>query len=142
LRFIPLSVTYENLGFVSASLKDCIEAGLIESGHALVPSICFTDLEVIYEILDSEAERIHYLARRVEIERTMQYNGDEMDLLAFYLDTGFSIGEWEGGQHFISMAGKSKELDPFFVGRADGVSVPKPRLKLTDWWRAILSRIS
>jgi hypothetical protein len=36
---------------------------------------------------------------------------------------------------------KSKELDPFFVARADGVSVPKPNLKLTDWWRTILSRI-
>ena len=131
----------KTLDLLVASLKECIEAGLIESGHPLVPSICLTDLEVIYEILDSEAERIHYLARRGEIERTMHYHGDEMDLLAFYLDTGFNISEWEGGQHVINMAGKSKELDPFFVGRPDGVSVPKPGLKITDWWRAVLSRI-
>ena len=141
LRFIPLSITYENLGFVSANLKDCVAAGLIESEQPLAPSICFTDLEVIFEMLDSQAERIHYLARRAEIERTMHYQGDELDLLAFYLDTGFNIGEWEGGQHFVSIAMKSKELDPFFVARADGVSVPKPRLKLTDWWRAVLNRI-
>lgn len=142
LRFIPLSVTYENLGSVSSSFKDCIEAGLIEPGHALVPSLCLTDLEVLCEILDSEMERIHYLARRGEIERTMHYHGDEMDLLAFYLDTGFNIGDWDRGEHFIQMTGKSKELDPFFVGRAHGVSVPKPRLKLTDWWRDILARIA
>jgi hypothetical protein len=142
LRFIPLSITYEYLGSLSASFKDCVEAGLIEPGHAIVPSISLSDLEVLCEILDSEVERIHYLARRGDIERTMHYSGDEMDLLAFYLDTGFNIGDWDRGEHFLQMTGKSKELDPFFVGRADGVSVPKPRLKLTDWWRDILTRIA
>jgi hypothetical protein len=141
LRFIPVSVTYENLGFVSADLKGAVEAGLIESDQPLVPSICFTDLETLFETLDSQAERLHYLARRAEIERTMHYHGDELDLFAFYLDTGFNIGEWEHGPHFLQLAMKSKELDPYFVARADGVSVPKPKLKLTGWWRDVLARI-
>jgi hypothetical protein len=141
LRFIPISVTYENLGFVSANLKQSVEAGLIQSGQPLVPSICYTDLEVIFETLDSQAERIHYLARRAEIERTMEYRGDEMDLFALYIDTGFNVGEWESPGHFLNLGLKSKELDPYFVARANGVSVPKPRVRLTDWWRRILARI-
>jgi hypothetical protein len=134
-------VTYESLGFISANLKESVEAGLIESGKPLVPSICFTDLEVVLETLDSQAERIHYLARRAEIERTMGYVGDELDLFALYIDTGFSLGEWEGTGRFLQISLMSKQLDPYFVGRANGVSVPKPKLRLTDWWRQILIRI-
>ena len=141
LRFIPISITYENLGFVSSNLKELVAAGLIESGRALVPSICLTDLEIVLETLDSQAERIHYLARRAEIERSMEYLGDELDLFAFYTDTAFNIGEWEQGGHHINMALMSKELDPYFVARADGVSVPKPSLRITPWWRAILTQI-
>jgi len=141
LRFIPISVTYENLGFVSANLKQSVEAGLIESGQPLVPSICLTDLEVAFETLDSQAERIHYLARRAELERTMGYHGDEMDLFALYIETGFCLGEWEGNGHFLQIGLMSKTLDPYFVGRANGVAVSKPTLRLTDWWRQVLARI-
>lgn len=141
VRFIPISVTYENLGFVSANLKEAVEAELIEPGHALVPSICITDLEIAFEVLESQAQRIHYLARRAEVEKTMQYHGDEMDLLAFYIETGFNIGEIESGGTLISLAMKSKELDPYFVAKADGVDVPKPVLSLTQWWKDILARI-
>ncbi len=141
LRFIPISITYENLGFVSSNLKELVAAGLIVSGQPLIPSICLTDLEVVLETLDSQAERIHYLARRAEIERAMDYFGDELDLFAFYTDTAFNIGEWEQGGRHINMALMSKELDPYFVAKADGVSVPKPSLRITLWWRAILTQI-
>lgn len=141
LRFIPIAVTYENLGLVSANLKELVEAGLVASDQPLVPSICLTDLQVITEILDSQAERIHYLARRAEIEQTMHYRGDELDLLALYTDTGFNIGEVQSGSHFMELCMMSKELDPYFVARFDGVTVPKPHLKLTDWWRRILAQI-
>ena len=141
VRFIPVAVTYENLGFVSANLKNAVEAGLIEPGHSLVPSICLTDLETIFDVLESQAQRIHYLARRSEVEKTMRYHGDEMDLLAFYLETGFNIGEAESGGVFLGLAMKSKELDPYFVARADGISVPKPTLRLTAWWRDIILRV-
>ncbi len=141
LRFIPISVTYENLGFISANLKELVAAGIIESGQPLVPSLCLTDLEVVLETLDSQSERIHYLARRAEIEQSMKYLGDELDLFALYVETGFNIGEVESDGTFLSIGMKSKELDPFFVARADGVSIAKPTLQLTPWWKDILARI-
>lgn len=141
LRFIPVSVTYENLGFTSANLKELVAAGIIETGQALVPSLCLTDLEVVLETLDSQAERIHYLARRAEIEQSMKFLGDELDLFALYIDTGFNIGEVESDGTFLNIGNMSKELDPFFVARADGVSIAKPTLQLTRWWKEILARI-
>ena len=141
VRFVSFSVTYENLGYISANLKESVEAGLIDSQHTLVPSICITDLEVAFELLESQAERIHYLSRRAEIEKTMHYFGDELDLLAFYLESGFNIGDWEDGGIVIDLNMKSKELDPYFVAKANGVSVPKPRLDLSPFWLALLKRI-
>ena len=141
LRFVPFSVTYENLGYISANLKDSVEAGLIDSPHPLIPSLCITDLEIAFELLNSQSERIHYLSRRAEVERTTRYLGDESDLLAFYLESGFNIGEWENGNVALHLNMKSKELDPYFVARADGVSVPKPHLELSPLWQEMLQRI-
>ena len=47
----------------------------------------------------------------------------------------------QDGEIRISLNMKSKELDPYFVARADGVTVPKPRLDLSLYWRAILERV-
>ena len=116
VRFVPLSVTYENLGYITANLKESVAAGLIDSSEPLVPSICITDLEIAFELLETQAQCIHYLARRAEIEKSMDYFGDEADLLAFYLESGFNVGEWEEGGIKVSLNMKSKELDPYFCG--------------------------
>jgi hypothetical protein len=92
------------------------------------------------DLLDSQAQRIHYLARRVEIAQTAHYLADELDLLAFYLETGFNIGDWEK-TGYLNIGLKSKELDPYYVGLSDGVAVRKPRLRMTDWWRGIVNRV-
>lgn len=41
----------------------------------------------------------------------------------------------------MNLALMSKELDPYFVGRANGVAVPKPTRRLTTWWRQIIDRM-
>jgi hypothetical protein len=41
-----------------------------------------------------------------------------MDLFGFYLDNGFNIGETEYDEGFhINLTLKSKELDPYFIGK-------------------------
>lgn len=135
--YIPLSVTFESLGTVSANLKQCVEADLIKGGiESFIPSICLTDLEVVFATLENEIERIHYLSRRSQIERDVKYTGDEIDLLAFYLDTGFNLGADEKpGNIRINLLMKSKELVPYFLGKERGINVIKPRCALTRWWR-------
>jgi len=141
--YIPLGVTLAQLGSISSNLKKMIAAGITtKTIGQLAPSISLTDLELIFELLPLEAEKIHYLARRREIEDHLQYEGDEMDLLSFYLDDGFNIGATEyEGDVAINMLSKSKELDPFFIARSQGLSIPKPELSMTSWWKDILSQI-
>jgi hypothetical protein len=141
--YIPLGITLAQLGSISSNLKKLIESGITtKTIGQLAPSISITDIELIFELLPLEAEKIHYFARRREIEDHLRYEGDEMDLLAFYLDHGFNIGESEyAGDVALGMTGKSFELNPFFIGRSEGVDVTKPELNMTTWWKDILKQI-
>lgn len=142
--YIPLGVTLSHLGSIGSNLKKLIAAQITNKKlEELAPSMSLTDLESILELLPLELEKIHYLARRREFEAHMEYEGDEMDLLGFYLDTGFNIGNTEYDKSTtINMLLKSKELDPYFVGSREGKQVAKPELAMTTWWRDILNRIS
>lgn len=142
--YIPLGVTLSHLGMISSNLKKLINAKVVNKTlEELAPSISMTDLECVFELLPLEAEKIHYLARRREFEAHLEYEGDELDLLGFYLDNGFNIGDHEYSKDLvINMSLKSKELDPYFVGSNEGLSIEKPELAMTKWWRDLLSLLS
>ena len=141
--FIPLGVTLSNLGSIGCNLKKLIDAKVGSYKlEELAPSISFTDLEIIFELLPLECEKIHYLSRRREFEAHLNFQGDEMDLFCFYLENGFNIGEaeYENSMHF-NLTLKSKEIDPFFIGKHRGVDVKKPILQKTKYWADILKQI-
>lgn len=142
--YIPLGVTLSHLGFISSNLKKLIKAQVVSKRlEELAPSISFTDLESIFELLPLDVQKIHYLARRREFEAHVDYEGDELDLLGFYLDNGFNIGDAEYSKDMaINMSMKSKELDPYFVGSREGIEVAKPELAMTKWWKDLLYTIS
>lgn len=141
--YIPLGVTLSNLGSIGCNLKKLISAKIISHKLSeLAPSISYTDLEIIFEILTTQAEKIHYLSRRREFEAHVNFQGDEMDLFGFYLDNGFNIGETEFDEKFhIDLTLKSKELDPYFIGKHRNVKVEKPALQKTKYWSDLLRKI-
>ncbi|MCD7975889.1 MAG: hypothetical protein LUG51_01560, partial [Tannerellaceae bacterium] len=105
----------------------------------MAPSISLTDLEVIFEVLALESEKIHYLSRRREFEAHLNFDGDEIDLFAFYLENGFNIGETEFDKsvHF-SFTLNAKDLDPYFTAKERGIQVKKPTLEKTKYWHDLL----
>jgi len=141
--YVPLGVTLSNLGSIGCNLKKLINSKIISHKlNELAPSISLTDLEIIFELLPFEAEKIHYLSRRREFEAHLDFQGDEMDLFGFYLDNGFNIGEIEysGSNHF-NMTLKSKDIDPYMIGKHRGVEVKKPFLLKTKYWSDILKKL-
>ena len=65
-----------------------------------------------------------------------------MDLLAFYLDTGFNLGKKEfEDKWYFNLVLKSKELDPYIINNASGIESKKPQMNLTKWWKDILDFI-
>lgn len=138
---IRLSVTLESLGTLFCRSTDLKKAGLIASDIEMSPTMSLADLEIVFEILELNCEKLHYLVRRAEFERNADYMGDEIDLLAFYLDTGFNIGEAEFTQKGLYLLGMSNTFDPFFMMELPENETPKPKRKLTTWWRKIIQRI-
>ena len=142
--FLPLTVTMEQFGLVSSTLN-LAESGISDRKVSdLAQVISLTDLMVIFEILGLQSEKVHYFFRRRELGARLRLHGYEMDVLAFYLDRGFNVGEIEfSGDTLLNLnlVPVSKQLDPYFVGQQLGVVIDKPRLRLTPWWTRILQRL-
>ena len=140
--FLPLTVTMEQFGFVS-NMLNLAESGFSDKKVSELPQVVsLTDLMVIFEILGLQSEKVHYFFRRRELGARVRLHGYEMDVLAFYLDRGFNVGEVEfSGDSSIILVSASKQLDPYFVGEQLGVAVDKPGLRLTQWWTRILERL-
>ena len=142
-RIVALAVNLDLLGPLVSRIEEAKDAGLLgELPEPRVPCMSLVDLEIVMDLLSTQAERIHYLARRAELEVNLYYYGDESDLLAFYLKTGFNIGEveYESKQQFV-IAGMSRELDPFYTATYEGLEpVEKPVLSISGWWKDILAR--
>lgn len=139
---VRLGITLECLAALGTRLPElCASGFLVEDPAKLTPNISLADLEIIFEILEGLCTKIHYLVRRAEFDQNARYTGDELDLLVFYLKTGFNIGETEFKGPPLLLGPLSKELDPYFVTRAHGKSAPKPSPRRTAWWDDILTRM-
>jgi hypothetical protein len=69
------------------------------------------------------------------------YLAGELDLLAFYLATGFNIGDEEFGETSLLIYGMSARLDEYFGLQQPGSPVRQPEAKRTPLWNSILAEI-
>lgn len=138
---IRLNVTLDMLANVQARWTDLRRAELVPQDADLGVTLSLADLDLIFDLLDTSCEKIHYLARRSEFERNAEYLADEADLLAFYVDNGFNIGEMEyDGTPFV-IYGMSDTLAPYYMSRWAGKDHGKPKRPYTKWYRMILDRM-
>lgn len=137
---LRLSVTLEDFAVLQANLHMAKEAGWIPQDHPLAACILLADLEIVFDVLEMTAQKIHYIKRRSELEANMNYMGDEIDLLGFYLVSGFNIGDSEfNGQHF-NLGMMSQKIDGYYIALDEGIQRTKPHLKLTQWWKDICNK--
>ncbi|MCA9664205.1 MAG: hypothetical protein KC503_01415 [Myxococcales bacterium] len=139
-HFRRLSVTFELFPLLSAPRRELIESGLA-TAESLAWSVCLADLETIFDILATQAQRIHFLTRRPEFEEHALFTGDEIDLLALYLDNGLNIGEVEfDGVSMLQLAGASRRIDEYYMHQSPGAA-QRPSMQMTAWWSAILETL-
>jgi hypothetical protein len=143
-KIITLSVTFEELGSLASRWRDLQAVGIAPSEIPAVPSMSLTAMECVFELLPTASQKLHYLQRRQEFEEHANYDGDEFDLLAFYLYTGFNIGdiEFKPVENVLFLTGLSKILDPYFMREHFGASNVQPvRQRLSPWWRDLIEHI-
>jgi len=140
-RIVRLNCILETLDTLSLPWSELRDAGFISDDVDLVPTISLSDLEVVFHLLDSPLEKLHYLVRRTDFEKHVRYLGDEMDLLAFYIDSGFNIGEAEFTGSGFMLHGIDEMLRPYFLSLMSGQEYAKPKRRYTDLWHKVLSAI-
>jgi hypothetical protein len=142
-RGIAVGITLEPVAEILPRLTDVAGAGLSQrEADALAYSICLPDLELALDLLDHPSEILHYLGRRTEIERRTFLSGDEVDLLALYLQTGFNIGAREfSGRDLLDVTGLSDPIDVWHYRLEAGMDAEKPVSDRTAWWEAVLTRV-
>lgn len=138
---LRLSVTLEDFATLQTTLHHAKKANWIPADHPIAPCILLADLEIVFDVLESTPHKIHYLKRRADLEAHFDYKGDELDLLGFYLQSGFNIGEAEySGDHF-TLVSMSKPIDRYYTALEEGIVTTKPTPRMTRWWKDICAKI-
>ena len=142
-QVVRLGTTLEPLAAMLPGLREVVEAGLTAEGlDALAYNLTLFDLQLVLDILDHPSEVIHYFARRGELEKGEFLSGEEADLLGFYLQTGFNLGEAEfSGEHQMRTYGLSDPIDVYYYSLEAGEEAEKPKVERTVWWEALLSAV-
>jgi len=93
-------------------------------------SLSLGNLDIVTQLLDSPATFLHYVNRRLTIEKTaFDLHGDELDLLGFYLAQGmyFDSEEFQG-MSAVGLTGYSEEIDEYVHRKYDeDEDVPHPQ---------------
>lgn len=138
---LRLSVTLEDFATLQSMIHQTKKAGWIPEDHEIAPCMLLADLEIVFDILKNTPEKIHYLKRRAELEAHADYKGDELDLLGFYLKTGFNIGDAEFDGTHLLLTEMSHPIDTYYEACDESVLIEKPELKLTKWWTDICQKL-
>lgn len=138
---LRLSVTLEDFATLQTTLHHAKKANWIPSDHPIAPCILLADLEIVFDVLESTPHKIHYLKRRADLEAHFDYKGDELDLLGFYLQSGFNVGEAEYSGHHFALVTMSRPIDRYYTSLEEGIVTTKPAPKMTSWWKDICAKI-
>ncbi|HEX8213290.1 MAG TPA: hypothetical protein VF584_24150 [Longimicrobium sp.] len=141
--FVPVSIVFDQLGPIATQWNTLRAAGIVAEDAPFAPTISLGELEVIFQTLVRPSEKLHYLIRRTEFEQRVNFYGDEMDLLAFYLETGFNIGNSEFDPAFLlQIGGHSTDTVDAYYGRwASGGAKDRPRRRMSAWWSDLVDYI-
>lgn len=136
-----LSITLEDFSTIQSDIGELQKLGLFSSEVMPAPTLCLADLHSVIEILDTPAMFLHYLHRRMQLEGRFSHDADELDLLGLYLMNGLLFGEKEADGSRITLYKMSEKVDRYMMSLSEGISTPKPRRSLSDFWSTILNHV-
>ncbi len=137
---IRVNVLLDVVGPLSAHWPQLKAAGLVPAKTELAPTMSIFELETVFEVLALEVERCHYLHRRVIFERNVTYTADELDLLAFYLENQFNVGDEELSHPTYVLFGRSSEIAYRYAEHREPGTLRFP-IRRTELWQALLTAI-
>lgn len=138
---IRVNVTNESIGDLNSRGGNLIKAGLVPKGTDLAPTMSLSSLDLVLQFLGSQSAIIHYLYRRKPFEENASYMADELDLVVFYLDNGFNIGDTETDDTLLVIYGFSNEFDLKLARSRDRKLGNQSAPAITAYWERFLNRL-
>jgi hypothetical protein len=107
-------------------------------------SMSLGDLDIVSQLLDSPARFLHYVNRRLSVEKTtFELHGDELDLLGFYLAQGmyFTSEEFRDANSLM-LSGFSDEIDAYVHRKYDKhEQVERPKAPMPTGFTELINDI-
>lgn len=135
---VRVNVTNESIGNINAGSANLVEAELVPKGCDLAPTMSLSSLDLILQLIGTPNAILHYLARRKPFEEAASYVADELDLVSFYLDNGFNVGEKETDGTLLMIYGHSNHLDTELTLSLEEKLGKQLSAATTDFWNRLL----
>jgi hypothetical protein len=133
-------VSLERLTMASLKCDEPLLIRIQRAGAMPMPIMPISDLWLLEELLESEGRRLHYLLRRAEIEAQVSFVGDELDLIAWYLRSGFiGFHHSEDVPGIISIYGLSDFLGLYMKNTAHYDARITPPQRTIMLWNQFIS---
>jgi hypothetical protein len=140
-RVIRISVTLDDFSILASAEGDLKEAGWIPRELALAPTLNVADFQTVIDILGRPSFFLHYFAERERFQKALPILADEIDFLGLYLETGFNVSSLETEKVRLVLTGMSAPMDRYYNSRDAGVTLAKPKPKLSPYFLAIIDAI-
>ena len=139
--FFVVSLYFEPIGHIITNLSFMKELGVVSNEKHW--AVYLNDLRVISEIVDNPSLFIHYLTRRLEVNRFSQFDSfDELDTFMLYLREGLYFEEFPEDLTKIQFTGYTEDLDKFYLYLEGKRSkVEKPTQKMPKYFKQLIEKL-
>lgn len=138
-KVLRVSVQLEYFASLQSNIIALKKTGWIPNDFIPCPSMNIGAFETLFDILENPIQIINYLEMREEIEEKVKYHGDELDLIATYIDNRFNFINTDSAIQMI--AGTSKSIDDYYQLIDAGMKANKPRPKINNFFKKILTQL-
>ncbi len=100
------------------------------------------DLKVVFEVLRCPSERLDYLIYRSEMEKSVNFKGDEMDLLGVYLTNRMRF-DFDKYANSIVLADDSSSAIDLFKRKQwlEKAEATPPKVEITPYWMSLIDKL-
>jgi len=139
-KVLRVSVTLEYFASLQSNIYELKETGWIPENYSPCPTMNIADFETLFDIFDNPTQIVNYLEVREELEGTIRYKGDELDLIAVYMENHLNLAEINPEMPLM-ISGMSKKIDDYYQLKEHNPKIEKPKPKMNKFFEKILAQI-
>ena len=141
-RVLRVAVNLENLASISPAVWQLQSIGLLPDDERAPWVVGIHELELICELIDRPSQLVHYMLRRLRINRQRVWAIDEMDFFMRYLDRGLWFEDDEVRGKFVDLGNHTDPLDAYMLGvKGIGPGAPRPTQRLDAETKQLIDEI-